>query len=105
MADVSQTVSASAAKSQFERLLEDAIRGRRIVITKRGVPKAVLISMEEFNKLEGPPKPKLNLLTEEFDALYASMQTPKARRAMKKAFAASPKQLGRAAVAAARKRA
>lgn len=38
------------------------------------------------------------------DALLARMQTPKARRGMKVAFKASPAELGRAAVKAARKR-
>jgi hypothetical protein len=40
----------------------------------------------------------------QFDALLARMQTPGARAGMKMAFDASPKQLGKAAVAAARKR-
>jgi prevent-host-death family protein len=104
MAASSQTVRASAAKNQFGQLLESAIKGNRIVITKHDVPKAVLLSIEEFHALSGEPRAKLNLLTEELDALVARMQTPKARVAMMSAFHASPKQLGRAAVAAARKR-
>ena len=47
---------------------------------------------------------KLDALNHQFDALLAQMQTPKARRGMKTAFAASAKQLGKAAVAAARSR-
>jgi hypothetical protein len=43
-------------------------------------------------------------LNDEFDALLARSQTAKARAAMKAAFSASPKLLGKAAVAAARKR-
>jgi len=43
-------------------------------------------------------------LSREFDALLARMQTPAARAGMKAAFQAYPKQLGRAAVAVARKR-
>jgi prevent-host-death family protein len=105
MASSSQTVPAATVKNQFGRLLESVIKGNRVVITKHDVPKAVIVSMEEFNKLEGAPKRELNLLTEHFDALFASMQTPKAVRGMKSLFRATPKQLGRAAVAAARKRA
>lgn len=41
---------------------------------------------------------------EQFDALLAQMQTPKARRAMNALFNASPEELGKAAVTAARKR-
>jgi hypothetical protein len=40
----------------------------------------------------------------EFDGLLARMQTPKARKAMKAAFGASSKQLGKAALAAMRTR-
>jgi hypothetical protein len=43
-------------------------------------------------------------LNGEFDAMLARMQTPKARAGMKAAFAASPKELGKAAVAAARRK-
>jgi len=43
-------------------------------------------------------------LREEFDKMLGRMQTKKSRAAMKAAFSASPEELGRAAVAAARKR-
>ena len=43
-------------------------------------------------------------IKQEFDALLARMQTSKARRGMKGAFAASGKRLGKAAVAATRSR-
>lgn len=46
---------------------------------------------------------KLDSLSGEFDALFAQMQTPKSHMAMKSAFDASPEQLGKAAIAAARK--
>ena len=50
-----------------------------------------------------PLQSKLDVLSSEFDALLARMQTAKARKAMRAAFSASPEQLGKAAVAAARK--
>jgi prevent-host-death family protein len=99
-----QTVTASTAKNQFGRLLESAMRGRRVVITKHDVPKAVLMSMEDFKSLSDEPRAKLDLLATEFDALLDRMQTAKARTAMRNLFRATPKQLGQAAVAAARKR-
>ncbi len=45
-----------------------------------------------------------NDLRAEFDALLARMQRPGARKAMDKAFHASPAELGKPAVAAARNR-
>jgi antitoxin Phd len=97
-------VTASAAKSEFGRVLEMAIQDGAVVITKHDAPKAVLISVETFNALSGATETRLDTLNREFDALLARMQTPKARRGMKTAFAASGKRLGKAAVAAARAR-
>jgi PHD/YefM family antitoxin component YafN of YafNO toxin-antitoxin module len=84
--------------------LEIAIQGGAVVITKHDTPKVVLISVENFNALSGATDTTLDTLNSEFDALLARMQTPKARRGMKTAFAAAGKQLGQAAVAAARRR-
>jgi antitoxin Phd len=98
------SVSASEAKSEFGRVLEMAIQGEAVVITKHDSPKAVLISVENFNALSGAAESKLDTLSQEFDALLARMQTSQARRAMKAAFAAPGKRLGKAAVAATRSR-
>lgn len=99
-----ESVTASEAKGEFGRVLEMAIRGGAVVITKHDAPKAVLISIEHFNALSGAAETKLDTLDREFDALLAHMQLPKARRGMKTAFGASGKQLGKTAVAAARAR-
>jgi prevent-host-death family protein len=96
--------TATGAKKEFGRLLEIAIRGGRVVITKHAAPKAVLLSVEEFDALTGAGARALDMLTGEFDGLLARMQTPRARAALKAAFEATPKALGRAAVTAARRR-
>jgi antitoxin Phd len=75
-----------------------------VLITKHETPKVVLLSMEEYGALSRATDTKLDALSGEFDALLARMQTPRARAGMKAAFAASPDQLGIAAVAGARKR-
>ena len=97
-------LSATAAKNEFGRALEKALQGVTVVITKHDEPKAVLLSMEDFQTLSQAPQNKLDALSGEFDALLARMQTRKSRLAMRSAFHASPRQLGKAAVAAARKR-
>jgi hypothetical protein len=61
-------------------------------------------SVDELHALALSIGSKLDGLTEEFDALLARMQTPEAKSGMKAAFDASPKRLGKAAVASARKR-
>src|SRR2546430_2503275 len=98
------TVTATDVKNEFGRILEKVIQGGIVVITKHDEPKAVLISVREFNALTNANRMKLDTLSGEFDALLARMQTPAARSGMKAAFDASPKQLGKAAVAVARKR-
>lgn len=101
---VSVSFTATEAKNEFGRLLEKAILGDVVVITRRDTPKAVLISIEEFNALSNAPEARINALSGEFDALLAGMQQPTSRHAMQAAFRASPEQLGKAAVEAARKR-
>jgi prevent-host-death family protein len=96
--------TSTVAKNEFGKILEIALRGRVVVITKHDTPKAVLVSLDDFNALTRAPEPTLDTLNGEFDAMLARMQTPKARAGMKAAFDASPKELGKAAVAAARKR-
>jgi len=97
-------VSATEAKNGFARVLERVIRGDVMFITKHGAAKAVLMPVEEYNALSRATQIQISGLTKEFDELLLRMQTPKARAAMKAAFHASPKQLGKAAVAGARSR-
>ena len=96
--------TATQAKNEFGHLLDQAIHGTTVVITRHDSPRAVLISMDQFEALQQAPQTKLNALSGQFDALLERMQTPAARRGMAAAFNASPKQLGKAAVKAARKR-
>ena len=101
---VQTSYTATEAKHKFGRLLEQAIHGTTVLITKHDAPRAVLISMDQFKALQDAPQLKLNTLSEQFDALLDRMQAPQARRGMSIAFNASAKQLGKAAVISARKR-
>ncbi len=96
-------VAATRMKNEFGTILERAVHGGAVAITRHDLPKAVLLSYEEFVALVKDRAPQLDELTSEFDALLASMQTARARQGMADAFNASPSQLGRAAVTAARK--
>ena len=95
--------TATEAKNAFGRVLEKALRGETVVITRHDAPKAVLISIEQFRALKHAPQLQLDTLSGEFDELLARMQSARSRIAMKAAFGALPRQLGKAAVAAARK--
>lgn len=96
--------SATQAKNKLGQALEEVIRGGTVVITRHEAPKAVLISIEEYQALSKRQETGLEVLNQEFDALLARMQSPKSRAAMKAAFNATPRQLGKAAVKAVRRR-
>jgi antitoxin Phd len=97
-------IAATRIKNEFGAVLEQAIRGGAVAITRHDTPKAVLVSYEEFQSLIKARSHSLSELSAEYNVLLARMQTPKARKAMAEAFDASPAELGRAAVKAARKR-
>jgi antitoxin Phd len=96
------TVAATRFKNEFGAIFEQALVGGAVAITKHNTPKAVLLSYEEFEALARAGSPALDELTEEFDALLDRMQTPSAKAGTAAAFDASPEDLGRAAVKAAR---
>jgi prevent-host-death family protein len=96
------SVAATRFKNEFAAVFEQAAVGGAVAITKHNTPKAVLLSYAEFEALTAASTPALDELTERFDALLEGMQTPKSKDAMATAFDATPEQLGRAAVKAAR---
>lgn len=93
-------VSASDAKNGFGRILDRVAREGHVEITKHDEPCAVLISIDEYRLLVDAQKSVLDSLESEFDALFMRMQGQDAASAMQKAFAATPSELGRAAVKA-----
>lgn len=99
-----ELVPATRAKNAFGVLLDKVIEGRRLIITKHETPKAVVLPYADYKALEERGVHQLNTLSAEFDQLLARMQTAEARAGMRAAFDASPAELGKAAVAAARKR-
>lgn len=97
-------VAATRLKNGFGAVLEQALRGGAVAITRHDAPKAVLVSYEEFQALVRDRLPSLNELSAEYDVLLARMQQPAARQAMADAFDADPAALGRTALEGAGKR-
>jgi len=97
-------VASTQLKNTLGTVLEQVMRGGAVAITRHESPKAVLLAYDEFVALTRDRAPSLNDLTAEYDVLLARMQTPVARKGMADAFNASPAEMGRAAVKAARKR-
>jgi antitoxin Phd len=97
------SVTATDAKNEFSRVLEIAMEGGAVAITRHETPKAVLISMDEFHSLVAARDGDLNALSSEFDVLLSKMQTPATRKGMQSAFDATPAEMGQAALMAASK--
>lgn len=97
-------VTATEAKNSFGPLLEKAIQGGAVVITKHHRPKAVLLSVAQYDALMRGGQPALGALTEEFDQLLDRMQSAASRRGLEASFQASPERLGAMAVAHAKRR-
>ncbi len=97
-------VPATRLKNGFGAVLDQALRGGAVAITRHETPRAVLVSYEEFQALIRDRGPSLRDLGAQYDTLLASMQTPRARSGMAAAFNAPPARLGKVAAKAARRR-
>jgi antitoxin Phd len=96
--------TATAAKNSFGALMDALAARGAVAITNRSAPRAVLLSIEEYEGLVAKIPDPLESLRGEFDALVDRMQTPQARKAVDALFSATPEQLGDAAVKEARRR-
>lgn len=96
------SLAATKVKNEFGAILEKTMHSGAVAITRHDTPKAVLLSFTEFESLVKERSRSLDDLNMEFDGLLARMQKPQARRGVEAAFKASPAELGRAAVKAAR---
>ena len=83
-----ESVSATEAKNSFGRLLERTIAGGMVAITRHREPRAVLLSLDEYQALTAKVEDPLDRLRGEFDSLVARMQTPAAKAAGAALFSA-----------------
>lgn len=99
-----ESLSSTVAQSSFGAVLDKVQRGAVVSITKHDKPSAVVMSAEAFEELVAQRVDPLAALREEFDRRVAQMQTPQAKAGARALFAATPADLGRAAVRGAKKR-
>lgn len=100
-----KVVSSSDAKNGFAELIERVARsGEPVLITRNKRPAAVVLSVEEYRQLVDATPDPLSPLRERFATIVAGMQTSTGKQAVGRLFAATPAQLGKAAVKAAGKR-
>ncbi len=89
-----ESVTATEAKNSFGRLLERTIAGGMVAITRHHEPRAVLLSIDEFQALMAKVEDPLDRLRGEFDSLVARMQTPAAKAAGAALFSAPEHEAG-----------
>ena len=97
-----RVMPSTVAQNNFGEMLTTVRSGKPVAIERNKELVAVVIEVGEYERLSQGPKPVLNLLTEHYDRMVASMQTPQFTRAMERLFTATPEQLGAAAVKAAK---
>lgn len=97
-------VPASALKNSTADVLDQVLETGGVVITRHDKGKAVMLSMETYRRLVDSRQDDLDVLRAKFGGLLAKMQTPAARKGTRDAFDASPVEMGKAAVKAARRR-
>ncbi|MBI3179900.1 MAG: type II toxin-antitoxin system Phd/YefM family antitoxin [Deltaproteobacteria bacterium] len=65
-----KSVNIYAAKTQLSRLVDEAAAGKRIVIAKSGVPRAMLVAMPGTKRRRKPARSlKISYMAPDFDAL------------------------------------
>ncbi len=76
-----ESFSATEAKNSFGRLLERTLASGMVAITRHHEPRAVLLSIDDYQALVAKVEDPLNRLRGDFDELVAKMQTPAAKAA------------------------
>jgi antitoxin Phd len=98
------SIPSTEAQNEFGRVLDQAAGNTDIAITRHNVVRAVLVSADRYRELTAGDAPSLDALDARFEKLYASMQDRDVRAATARAIDASPEDMGRSAVAAARRK-
>ena len=97
-------VTATALKNSAADVLDQVAAQGAVAITKHDKPRAVLVSIKQYERMTGAENNLLNELQAEYRGMLERMQVPEQKAAAKRAFNATPNELGKAAVAAARRR-
>lgn len=95
------TFDASTVKNRFRDVAEQAAKGA-VAVSRYNRPELVIMTAEEYVRLEKLRRAPLDALAGQFDALVTRMQTAKSQKAVRALFGASPAELGKAAVKAAK---
>ena len=98
------SISATELKNATADVFEQVASRRAVAITRHDKPRAVLLSVEQYEALTGQRPDWLEKLHEEYRGMLDRMQGPEQRAAAERAFNATPEELGEAAVWAAQQK-
>lgn len=98
-----ETVTATQLKNSTADVLDRVRTHNAIAITRHEKPDAVLLSWEQYSQLKDGEPDWLGELYDEYFAVLERMQSPEQKAAAERAFNATPEELGKAAVAEAKR--
>lgn len=98
-------ITATDLKNATADAFDQVASRRAVAITRHDKPRAVLLSIEQYEALAGQRPDWLEELHEKYRGMLENMQGPQQRAAVERAFNATPEELGKAAVWAARREA
>ena len=99
------TITATELKNSTADVFEQVAAKQAIAITRHEKPRAILLSVEQYEALAGQRPEWLEKLHEEYRGMLERMQGPEQRAGAEKLFRATPEELGQAALWAARQKA
>ncbi len=95
------TVSATMLKNSISDVFDQVHSSGAVAITRHDKPRAVLLSVEDYEGLKAAFEEPLQKVREHYDRMFERMQTAEQAAGAERAFYASPEDMGRAAVEAA----
>lgn len=101
--DAVESFTITEFKERAREVIDLVEDHKAVAILRHKMPDAVLISARDYVEFVKLRRERLSFLTQRYDDMVARMQTPEATAGVDALFSASSEELGRAAVAAAKR--
>jgi antitoxin Phd len=98
-----QSFTITEFKERAREVIDLVSERQAVAISRHSVAEVVLISALDYAEFVTLRRERLNFLTQRYDQMMARMQTPEAAAGVDALFNATPEELGRAAIAAAKR--
>jgi prevent-host-death family protein len=101
--DAVESFTITEFKERAREVIDLVADHKAIAILRHKVPDAVLISAGDYVEYMKLRRERLNFLSQRYDEMVARMQAPASAAGVDALFNATPEELGRAAVSAAKR--